>query len=379
MYILKNTYFCKNYKVMNKIILSLMLVGLISCNKEIEILPTQNPPTFEYQGFNLGVWCKTCGDITSNRIDVVLDSMKNVGSNTIIIDFGVMIDNDGKVIPNGIYEPNMNDIKSILRLSKDKGLKIIIKPHTITDNSTNNRMLYNTPDTVRYNKNIIPEWRNYLVNMIKTIGSDNFDVLCFGTEMDMIDTKKREEWVTLIDSVRKYYPRGKLTYDAVFNRWDGNPDVKEVVFWDKVDYIGISLYVPLGESTTPTLSDLKTNWSNANNPNPTYINNVNTYLNDISVKYNKKIYVLESGYKSSTNSLNEPSNLPNKTSPPNYNLQTIGIETLLFNLKENKETFTGVSIWGINSTYFTDKDKEWDFVTFGKPANVVIKKYFGVY
>lgn len=373
---------------MNRILLCLILVSLISCNKEIEILPiASKQPTFEYQGFNLGVWCKTCGDVTSNRVSVILDSMKNIGSNTITIDFGVMIDDDGKVILNGIYEPNMNDIKDIIRLSKDKGFKIVLKPHTVTDSSTNNRMIYNTLDTARYNRNIILEWRNYLVNMVKSLGSDNFDVLCFGTEMDMIDTRNRDEWVTLIDSVKKYYPKGKITYDAVFNRWDGNPDVKEVVFWDKLDYIGLSLYVPLGENTSPTLSDLKTNWINANNPNPTYINNVTTYLNDISKKYNKKIYVLESGYKSSINSLYEPSNLPNKTSPPNYNLQTMGIETLLSNLKENKvsnlkenkETFVGVSIWGVNSTYFTEKDKDWDFVTFGKPANVVIKKYFGVY
>jgi hypothetical protein len=227
--------------------------------------------------------------------------------------------------------------------------------------------------------NIISEWRNYLISMIKIIGSDNFDVLCFGTEMDMVDGTRKNEWYNLIDSVRKYYPKGKLTYDAVFNRWDGNPDVKEVVFWDKVDYIGLSLYVPLGDNTSPTLDDLKTNWVNANVPNPTYINNVTSYLNDISTQYGKKIYVLESGYKSSINSLNEPSNLPNKTSPPNYRLQTLGIETLLSKVKENKDTFSGISIWGVNSTYFTDKDKEWDFITFGKPANVVIKKYFGVY
>lgn len=363
---------------MNRILLCLILVSLISCNKEIEILPiSPKQPIFEYQGFNLGVWCKTCGDVTSNRVSIILDSMKNVGSNTITIDFGVMIDDDGKVILNGIYEPNMNDIKDIIRLSKDKGFKIVLKPHTITNNSTNNRMIYNTPDTTRYNKNIIPEWRNYLVNTIKTLGSDNFNVLCFGTEMDMIDTRKRDEWVTLIDSVRKYYPKGKLTYDAVFNRWDGNPDIKEVVFWDKVDYIGLSLYVPLTKNITPTESELQDSWDNGNRELGD-INNVTTYLNDISIKYNKKIYVLETGYKSSNNSLYEVSQQPDKTKSPNYELQTIGMKVLLSNLVKNNN-FNGVSIWGVNSTYFMEKDKEWEFVTIGKPANVVIKKYFGVY
>ena len=362
---------------MNRIIISLLVLILVSCNKEIDILPKQTPPTFEYQGFNLGVWCKSCGDVSSNRVNVILDSMKNVGSNTVTIDFGVMVDDDGKITPNGIYEPNLSDIKNIIKLSKDKSFKVILKPHTVTNNSTNNRMIYNTLDTARYNKNIIPEWRNYLVNMVKTLGSDNFDVLCFGTEMDMVDTRRRNEWIVLIDEIRKVYS-GKLTYDAVFNRWKSNPDVNEVVFWDKLDFIGVSLYVPLSDKISPTLDELKSNWDNGNNPNPEYINDITSYLNGISNQYGKNIYILESGYKSSINSLYEPSNLPNKTGLPRYDLQSMGIEVLLNKLSTNPN-IKGVSIWGVNSTYFIDKDKEWDFITFGKPATVVIKKYFGVY
>lgn len=377
MYILKNTYFCENYKDMNRIIISLLVLTLISCNKEIEILPIQKTPTFEYQGFNLGVWCKSCGDVTSNRVEILLDSMKNIGSNTVTIDFGVMIDNSGKVIPNGIYEPNLSDIKNIIILSKNKGFKVVVKPHTITDNSTNNRMIYNTSDTTNYNKNIIDEWKNYLVNMVKNLGGSNFDVLCLGTEMDMVDTKRRDEWVLLIDEVKKVYS-GKLTYDAVFNRWKGNPDVNEVVFWDKLDFIGVSLYVPLSDKPTPTLDELKSNWDNANNTNPEYINDITGYLNGISTQYGKKIYVLESGYKSSINSLSEPSNLPIKTNSPYYELQSMGIDVLLGKLSTNTN-IKGVSIWGTNTTYFSEKDKEWDFVTFGKPANILIKKYFGIY
>lgn len=377
MYILKNTYFCENYKDMNRIIISLLVLTLISCNKEIEILPIQKTPTFEYQGFNLGVWCKSCGDVTSNRVEILLDSMKNIGSNTVTIDFGVMIDNSGKVIPNGIYEPNLSDIKNIIILSKNKGFKVVVKPHTITDNSTNNRMIYNTSDTTNYNKNIIDEWKNFLVNMVKNLGGSNFDVLCLGTEMDMVDTKRRDEWVLLIDEVKKVYS-GKLTYDAVFNRWKGNPDVNEVVFWDKLDFIGVSLYVPLSDKPTPTLDELKSNWDNANNTNPEYINDITGYLNGISTQYGKKIYVLESGYKSSINSLSEPSNLPIKTNSPYYELQSMGIDVLLGKLSTNTN-IKGVSIWGTNTTYFSEKDKEWDFVTFGKPANILIKKYFGIY
>jgi len=376
-YILKNTYFCENYKDMNRIIISLLVLTLISCNKEIEILPIQKTPTFEYQGFNLGVWCKSCGDVTSNRVEILLDSMKNIGSNTVTIDFGVMIDNSGKVIPNGIYEPNLSDIKNIIILSKNKGFKVVVKPHTITDNSTNNRMIYNTSDTTNYNKNIIDEWKNFLVNMVKNLGGSNFDVLCLGTEMDMVDTKRRDEWVLLIDEVKKVYS-GKLTYDAVFNRWKGNPDVNEVVFWDKLDFIGVSLYVPLSDKPTPTLDELKSNWDNANNTNPEYINDITGYLNGISTQYGKKIYVLESGYKSSINSLSEPSNLPIKTNSPYYELQSMGIDVLLGKLSTNTN-IKGVSIWGTNTTYFSEKDKEWDFVTFGKPANILIKKYFGIY
>lgn len=362
---------------MNRIIISLLVLTLISCNKEIEILPIQKTPTFEYQGFNLGVWCKSCGDVTSNRVEILLDSMKNIGSNTVTIDFGVMIDNSGKVIPNGIYEPNLSDIKNIIILSKNKGFKVVVKPHTITDNSTNNRMIYNTSDTTNYNKNIITEWKNYLVNMVKNLSGSNFDVLCLGTEMDMVDTKRRDEWVLLIDEVKKVYS-GKLTYDAVFNRWKGNPDVNEVVFWDKLDFIGISLYVPLSDKPTPTLDELKSNWDNANNTNPEYINDITGYLNGISTQYGKKIYVLESGYKSSINSLSEPSNLPIKTNSPYYELQSMGIDVLLGKLSTNTN-IKGVSIWGTNTTYFFEKDKEWDFVTFGKPANILIKKYFGIY
>lgn len=389
MYILKNTYFCEKYKDMRVLLFILSVTLLLSCSKTIETV-TPRPsfpsftPSFEYQGYNVGVWCYDCGDTLKYPINRILDSLQYSGSNTVIIDFGVNIDDDGKVMSGG-YEPNMNDIKNIIKISKRRGLKVVLKPHTITSNSTNNRMIYSTPDTAKYNKNIINEWKNKLINIIQVLGPSTFDVLCFGTEMDMIDTKRREDWIVLIDAIRKEY-NGKLTYDAVFNRWKSNPDIEEVVFWDKLDFIGLSLYVSVSKDDNATESEIQKGWESDydyKNNRLGDIGNVVTYLKNISSTYNKKIYVMEGGYQSSDGSLNQVVSSPSNSKKVNNDLQSRGLSVYLKNQKDNTNFFIGTSIWGIHTMSFNQMSNNeiWytqEFPTFGKPSNLIVKKYFGV-
>jgi hypothetical protein len=358
---------------------------LFSCQKEIlnlEPSPKQNK-SFNIQGFNIGVWSKT--GIRFNDISILLDSIKKVGSNTVSIDIGVNVDDNGFVIPiesQMSQHPKISDLVTIFDLCKSKGFEnIIFKPHTI-DNNTSNRLNWNVPDTLKYNSNILKEWGNYLVNVTKLLGKNTPNIICIGTEMNTIDSKKKDEWVSLIKNLRSVY-NGKLTYDALFDRWTSNPDIAEVTFWDELDYIGLSLYAPVTKNNNPTENEINNGWItnpyNLGNPGE-YVDNIITYLSKISSSHgNKKIIALESGYQSCDNSLWDVVSYNEKT---NYDLQTKGIKILLKNIKENPSLFEGLTIWGLNDytlEHMRNNNKQAyvnEFPTLGKPSNLEIQKYY---
>lgn len=85
------------------------------------------------------------------------------------------------------------------------------------------------------------------------------EMLCIGTEL-VVATQAQftSAWRSVIDSVKKYY-RGNLTYAA---NWNGafsagitTPEFAQVLFWDRLDYIGIDAYYPVtGLATEPAPS-----------------------------------------------------------------------------------------------------------------------------
>ncbi|MCX7650089.1 MAG: hypothetical protein N2050_05995 [Flavobacteriales bacterium] len=306
------------------------------------------------------------------------------GSNTIALDWAVNFNDDGSIVPvedPASLHPFWSDISKIVAKAKASGLKIILKPHTTLSNSGWNRNIWNTDINTFLPENFFPAYTSYLENLAVFAEENKVEALCFGTEMNHLDWRFREYWESLIQAVRNKFS-GLVLYDALFNRnYYSVQDVEEVVFWDLVDYIGISLYVPLTTDDNADISTLKAAWT-SDLQGWFEIDNVITYLSNISQQYGKQIIALESGYPSITGGLFLVNSSPSEDKYAHFQLQYNGLEAYFDILKDFRSSwFKGLTLWeitpymlrpeGLNSIYHQQ-----GFSVYQKPAAQVVKKYF---
>lgn len=160
-----------------------------------------------------------------------------------------------------------------------------------------------------------------------------------------------------------------------------------MIFWDLLDFIGVSLYVPITTDDNASVDTLKQGWFE--DLGEVYggggwfeIDNVIIYLTDISNRYNKQIMALEGGYPSVTGGLYMVNSYPSEEKYAYYDLQSRGLDAYLSVLDENQDNwFKGVSLWqltpymmseeALNSIYHTQ-----EFTVYKKPAAEIVKKYY---
>jgi hypothetical protein len=347
--------------------------------------PVVIDPVYKFQGFNFALWNKDFRKSTpSYKSDFItmFHYMKTLNSNTIIIDWPVNFNDDGTLIPysKAIATPSFSDISEVAKLGKDSGFFVILKPHSTLVNSTDNRNIWNT-DSTKFNPKFLKEWNNYLRLMLDSV--NNVDGVCIGTELNHVDNVRRDEWISLIKDIKTIF-KGQLTYDGLFSRWLSVPTISDVVFWDQVDYISASLYIPVAKNDNASVNNIIYGWYNQNDYQGNKlgdITNVIDYLRALSIKYKKQIYAMESGYQSANTGLYDVNNSPNNTKTINNDLQARGFSGYFNVTSNNLDLFAGISIWGmwtgtiqqknINDIWYT-----MEFSPYNKPASDTIKKYF---
>lgn len=349
-------------------------------------------PKFEYQAFNMCAWGK---DWFSDR-ELVKKAMKFIleeGANLIILDWAVNFDDNGSIIPleNSLH-PYWEDIEWIVDKAKSLELYVMLKPHTTLSNNAMNRNIWNTEVSVSsFNPTkFFNDYKIYISSLCDFAQKHNVDFLCIGTEMNHLDWQQeyRDYWVDLIETVRTKFS-GKITYDALFNRNYRNvKDIEEVIFLDKLDFIGISLYVPVTTDDDANVETIKQGWRK--DLGEVYggggwfeIDDVVQYLYDIVVSsYNKKLMAVEGGYQSKgQGGLFDVG----KTSftYAHYDLQSRGIEGYLSVMGEenDKGWILGVSIWDITPYMISEQNlqtpyHQQEFSVYQKPAAEVVKQHY---
>jgi hypothetical protein len=380
---------------MKKIIPVIFLLS--ACSKSVITTPAIVPPTTVtnnntpiqfYKGFNFNLTdsnFRKKNPYFESDISMMFSTMKNLGSNTVILDWYVNFNNDGTLVPStsSTWYLSPDNLSYFIGKAKTQGLFVILKPHVTLTVATDNRNIWNT-DSTKFNSKFISQWSNYLTTLIYQLGATSFDGLCIGTEMNMVDCGRRDEWLQLINNVRNVY-KGQITYDALFNRYDNVPDVKEVVFWDQLDYISCSLYVPVSKNDSATLDQIKYGWHNNKDYEGNQLGDVGDvidYLSNISKQYNKKIYAMESGYQSMSGALFNVNDESTLGKSQNFDLQAKGFSAYLQNV--DNSLFSGVSIWGYHINTIMDKNNNsilyyYNFGTYQKPSSDTIRKYFAKY
>ena len=335
---------------------------------------------FDLQGFNICAWGKNWWSDAA-LVDKTLKFALEEGANFLALDWPVNFNDDGTMVAfeNSLH-PHWNDMQRLIEKAKQMGFYIMLKPHTTKAESAENRNIWNTDTAIFLPGTFFSAYKGYLEELADFATQNNVDAICIGTEMNHLDTGFRDQWSELVAAVRARFA-GLVTYDAFFNRWCCSvPDIGEVCFWDLVDMIGVSLYVPVTRNDDASVEEIRRGWFESIEPE-FEISDVIAYLKGIAQDAGKPLMALEGGYQSVSGGLYDmtgPS--PHKT--VNYDLQSRGLDAYLRVLSENKDSwFKGVSLWQLTPSMLSSNNLQtiWhtqEFTVYQKPAAEIVKQHF---
>jgi hypothetical protein len=341
-------------------------------------------PLFHWQGFNLTSWFAN-GFAAARPIGPAIEYIVDEGSNFVAMDWAVNFADDGTMVPLAYQtnHPPMGDIAAVAAQVKAKGLVLCLKPHCTTTTSYENRNVWNSPASTFLPSNFFPAWKSYLLSLLDAV--PHVDGLCIGTELNNLDTGWYPDWSDLVAAMRSK-TAAWLTYDAIFSRSANVLDVGEVVLWPLVDYIGVSLYVPVSANDNATIAEITAAWS-SNVSDGTLLGDVGdviTYLKGFAARYGKPLLAIEGGYQSASGALYKVNDLPSPAKAVNYDLQSRGLQVWLSELSSHQgplgalpNWLAGVSLWQVNPIMMAPDvvDQLWvtqQFTTYQKPAAQVI-------
>jgi hypothetical protein len=156
-------------------------------------------------------------------------------------------DKDSTTIePNSQRTPAEAGLEKVVKRAKELGFKTVLKPHVdLYDNDWRGHISFsNESDWLDW----FESYKAYIVHMAEFAENNGVDMFIVGTELE--GTSQRTEWYDVISDVRAIYS-GELTYSA---NWD---NYHNVIFWDALDYAGISEYYPIASNFNPTSSELE--------------------------------------------------------------------------------------------------------------------------
>ena len=187
--------------------------------------------------------------------------------------------------------------------------------------------------------------------------AEEYGVEMFSVGFEMRATEPEEaHWRSLIQAVRGVYS-GPITYSTLPN------DEADLKWWDAVDFIGVDGYYNLSNRKDPSEDMLKKAWI-------PYLEN----LEKLSIKYNKPVIFTEIGY---------PSTVTSAENPGNWMYGEIDLELqgrlykVLFDVIQDKPWINGVFMWAWDETPYQGGPCDFEHTPKGKPAENVMREFFG--
>ena len=269
-----------------------------------------------------------------------------------------------------------------IKLAKEAGLKIMLKPQMILDRFSSPSGIFsdlikledlggmivadksngvswrgyfkpdNTKDWLIWEKS----YKAYILNLARVAEEMEIEIFCVGTELRESVEHRSAFWVELIAEVRKIYS-GSVIYSA---NWD---DYKEVTFWDQLDYIGVNSYFPVSLLSTPSVKGVTRNWK--------YFKK---RLKKFSKKHKKQIIFTEFGYRNVSFAGLRPWVHDDGQSKSNDQSQ-VNLYEAFFEAFWGEEWVLGGFSW--NWDALVKYKGNTDFSVQNKPAQKILENWFG--
>ena len=296
---------------------------------------------------------------TADGIDHYLqavDEIADLGANTIGFATAGYQEHAGSsgIMIDVRKSPSPEQFRKLIQRAKKRGMRVVIMPVLLLSNPRGSewRGVINPPDW--------DEWFSSYLGFIKyfaRIGLDNdIDALAIGAEL--VSTESfRSRWMKIIEETRTIY-HGKLFYSA---NWD---HYKQVSFWDKLDWIGMTTYHKISDKEDPSPQVLLKNWNKIKKDILAWQKNID-----------KPIFFTEVGWCSQPGASVEAWNYYRHQSPSEIGLteQKKCYEAFI-KCWRNEKNIIGAMWW----EWTTDGSgpKDFGYTPKGKPAEKVLRAWY---
>lgn len=186
------------------------------------------------------------------------------------------------------WAPSDASLERTIRHARQRGLRVLLKPHLWLTASRAWRAEIAMPDEAAWQQ-WFASYEAFLLHYATMAERLGVELLCIGTELHASVAQRPDDWRQLIAAVRAVYS-GQLTYAA---NWDG--EFEAVTFWDALDFIGVQAYFPLSEAAQPTAPELVAGWQ----PHV-------ARLREVQEKYQRPVLFTEVGYRSAEQATAQP-------------------------------------------------------------------------
>jgi hypothetical protein len=157
------------------------------------------------------------------------------------------------ILPDSQRTPTDDAVRLAIDEMHAAGLEVMLKPHVDPlDGAWRGDIAPGDPGAW------FQSYGAFLEHYAAIAREKDVELLCIGTELvTMSDVRYAGAWSSLIARVRATYP-GRLTYAANAN--SPGDELTSVSFWSQLDVIGLDVYTPLTDKTSPTRAELVAGW-----------------------------------------------------------------------------------------------------------------------
>ncbi len=232
-------------------------------------------------------------DFTSYEMAESLKRLIATGANTVIVAPQVFMAN---ATSNDIEPLNhrsghqLDDIDRAIMQLRSAGLRVEIKPNLLPGSTWSAKLA--PKDPVVWFSN----YKQILLGYAALAEETGCAALYLTNEMESMITEPAYVgyWIDIVEGVREVFS-GAISINANSYHADG-PTASEVMnipFAEVLDFIGVSLYLPLTDTLDPSVEDLARAWYGTS-----YGVDVVAALRDVHALYDKPVMISEVAYKS---------------------------------------------------------------------------------
>lgn len=231
------------------------VVGGVACGLALDVAspsgasagPVKRPPAGFVRGVTIS--CPMYGEVWGrDAMREAIASVRGLGVDAVSIHPYARISRDGSVR----FEPARDTgyLPRAATIVRDEKIAMLWKPHLAYWGSFEWRGAIEFRDEASWQR-FFTSYEAWIVDQARFAAASDLPGFVVGTELDR--TVHRPEWLRIIERVRAEYG-GRITYAA---NWDS---VERVPFWDRLDYIGVQGYYPLGRGSSPSRAEVRVAW-----------------------------------------------------------------------------------------------------------------------